>query len=56
MILTKAKRRRIWRMLKIQNWPFNHLSRDGMDDLFKDELRLFFSEYGIEFDERYVWD
>ena len=23
---------------------------------FKDELRKFFMEYGIEFDERYVWD
>ena len=23
---------------------------------FKDELRKFFIEYGIEFDERYVWD
>ena len=23
---------------------------------FKDELRKFFDEYGIEFDERYVWD
>ena len=24
--------------------------------LFKDELRKFFKEYGIEYDERYVWD
>lgn len=23
---------------------------------FKDELRLSFSEYGIDYDERYVWD
>ncbi|MEN8117196.1 MAG: IS200/IS605 family transposase [Bacteroidota bacterium] len=23
---------------------------------YKDELRKFFKEYGIEFDERYVWD
>jgi len=23
---------------------------------FKDELRQFFKEYGIEYDERYVWD
>jgi putative transposase len=23
---------------------------------FKDELRIFFKEYGIEYDEKYVWD
>ena len=23
---------------------------------FQDELRLFFKEYNVEFDERYVWD
>ena len=23
---------------------------------YKDELRKFFMEYGIEFDEKYVWD
>ena len=23
---------------------------------YKDELRLFFKEYGVEFDEKYVWD
>ena len=36
--LTKAKRRRIWRILKEGNWPIGHFSRDGMPELFKDEI------------------
>lgn len=35
----------------IRNQPEHHKKIT-----FKDELRLFFKEYGIEFDERYVWD
>ncbi len=35
----------------IQNQPAHHKVKS-----FKEELRLFFEEYGIEFDERYVWD
>ncbi|MFC2111338.1 IS200/IS605 family transposase [Bacteroidota bacterium] len=35
--------------IKIQ--PQHHKKK-----LFKDELREFFNEYNIEFDERYVWD
>jgi len=35
----------------IQNQLVHHTKSS-----FKDELRLFFKEYSIEFDERYVWD
>jgi putative transposase len=35
----------------ILNQPQHHLKIT-----FKDELRQFFKEYGIEYDERYVWD
>lgn len=35
----------------IQNQPKHHRETD-----YKDELRLFFDEYKIEYDERYVWD
>ena len=35
----------------IQNQSEHHKNRT-----FQEELRLFFDEYGIEFDERFVWD
>ncbi len=35
----------------IQNQPSHHDKTT-----FKDEMRLFFREYGIDYDERYVWD
>jgi len=35
----------------ILNQPEHHKTLS-----FKDELRQFFKEYCIEFDERYVWD
>jgi putative transposase len=35
----------------ILNQPQHHVKTN-----FKDELRQFFKEYGIEIDERYVWD
>jgi REP element-mobilizing transposase RayT len=35
----------------IQNQPTHHKKK-----YFKDELRLFFKKYNIDFDERYVWD
>lgn len=35
----------------IQNQPEHHKRLD-----FKDELRTFFKEYEIDYDERYVWD
>ncbi len=35
----------------IQNQPVHHKKKT-----FQDELRLFFNEYHIEYDERYVWD
>ena len=35
----------------IQNQPTHHKQKS-----FRDELRIFFSEYGIDYDERYVWD
>ncbi len=35
----------------IQNQPIRHRTTD-----YKDELRWFFEKYGIEYDERYVWD
>ena len=35
----------------IINQPKHHFKKN-----YKDEFRLFFNEYGIEFDERYVWD
>jgi REP element-mobilizing transposase RayT len=35
----------------IQNQPAHHRTTD-----YKDELRWFFEKYGIEYDERYVWD
>lgn len=35
----------------IQNQKVHHSSVS-----FKDELRKFFEEYGIDYDERYVWD
>jgi putative transposase len=35
----------------ILNQPQHHLKTT-----FKDELRRFFKEYGIDYDERYVWD
>jgi len=35
----------------IQNQPIHHKIKT-----FKEELRIFFEEYGIDFDERYVWD
>jgi REP element-mobilizing transposase RayT len=35
----------------IQNQAIHHNNKP-----FKEELRLFFSEYGVEYDERYVWD
>ncbi|WP_066633782.1 transposase [Labilibacter marinus] len=35
----------------IINQPEHH-----KQNTFKEELRLFFKEYDIEFDERYVWD
>ena len=35
----------------IQNQPQHHKKVT-----FKDELRLFFNKYQVDFDERYVWD
>lgn len=35
----------------ILNQPEHHKKID-----IKEELKRFFKEYGIEFDERYVWD
>lgn len=35
----------------IRNQPDHHKKVD-----FKDELRLFFEKYNVEYEERYVWD
>jgi len=35
----------------IRNQPINHQNL-----CFEDEFRMFLKEYGIEYDERYVWD
>jgi putative transposase len=35
----------------IQNQPTHHQNLS-----FEDEFRMFLKEYGIEYDERYVWD
>jgi len=35
----------------IRNQPRHHIKKN-----YKDELRQFFKEYEIEYDERYVWD
>ena len=35
----------------IRNQPELHRSQS-----FKDELRIFFKEYGVEYNEQYVWD
>jgi putative transposase len=33
------------------NQPLHHKK-----EFFKDEMRQYFKEYDIEYDERYVWD
>lgn len=35
----------------IQNQAIHH-----KQSTFQDELRLYFSEYGVDYDEKYVWD
>ena len=38
MLTTKALRRRVWRLLKESNWPYNHFNQDRMkEDFFEEE-------------------
>ena len=38
MLTTKALRRRVWRLPKESNWPYNHFNQDRMkEDFFEEE-------------------
>jgi len=38
VLKTQALRRRVWRLLKDHNWPYNHFNQDNMKTIFKEEF------------------